>query len=74
MVGCFPVSTSDFKKIATEGFDFVDKSLMIRDLTGLDRRAFLFTRPSRFEKTISLSVLEAFEEIGKTADASDRAA
>lgn len=60
MNACFPVSTSDFKKIATEGFDFVDKSLMIRDLTGSDLRAFLFTRPRRFGKTMSLSMLEAF--------------
>lgn len=64
MNACFPVSTSDFKKIAAEGFAFADKSLMIRDLTGSEHKAFLFTRPRRFGKTMALGMLEAFFDAG----------
>lgn len=63
MVECFPVSTSDFKKIATEGFIFVDKSLMIRDIIRYKQAAFLFTRPRRFGKTMNLDMLRAFFDI-----------
>ncbi len=63
MVECFPVSTSDFKKIATEGFIFVDKSLMIRNIIRYKQAAFLFTRPRRFGKTMNLDMLRAFFDI-----------
>ena len=56
----YPVSTNDFKTIVSEGLDFVDKSLMIKDIVESIKGAFMFTRPRRFGKTMNLNMLDAF--------------
>ena len=56
----YPVSTSNFKTIVSKNFDFVDKSLMIKDIVDQKSGAFLFTRPRRFGKTMNLNMLDAF--------------
>ncbi len=56
----FPTNVCDFKTIASEGYTFVDKTLMIRDIVSFRDGAFLFTRPRRFGKTMNLSMLHYF--------------
>ena len=56
-----PIGVSDFK-LATTGYYYVDKTLMIRDF--LDKRPMvsLFTRPRRFGKTLNMDMLRVFFE------------
>ena len=59
-----PMGIEDFKRIRTDGFYYIDKTRMIRDL--LDNMAYvnLFTRPRRFGKTLNMSMLKYFFDIG----------
>jgi len=59
-----PIGIDDFCKIRTEGFYYVDKTAMIRDLLNAWGEANLFTRPRRFGKSLNMSMLKAFLEIG----------
>ncbi len=54
----------DFERIRRDGFYYVDKTGLIRDL--LENMAYvnLFTRPRRFGKTLNMSMLKYFFEIG----------
>ena len=56
-----PVGISDYRLVSTEYY-YVDKTLMIRDF--LDQRPMvsLFTRPSRFGKTLNMDMLRVFFE------------
>ena len=60
----FPTSVSDFKEIANGKYSFVDKTLMIRDIVSFESGPFLFTRPRRFGKTMNLSMLHCFFDMG----------
>ncbi len=60
---CFPTNVSDFMTIAGEGYTFVDKTLMIKDIVSFKNGPFLFTRPRRFGKTMNLSMLHCFFDI-----------
>ncbi len=57
-----PISmgNSDFKEIREEGFYYVDKSLLIRDLLQDRAKVLLLPRPRRFGKTLNLKMCEAF--------------
>lgn len=57
-----PTGVSDFRALVSGGYRFVDKSLMIRDVTELGEGACMFARPRRFGKSTGLSMLEAFFE------------
>ena len=59
-----PVGIEDFEKIRREGFYYVDKTTMIRDLLRKWGEVNLFTRPRRFGKSLNMSMLKAFFEIG----------
>lgn len=59
-----PVGIEDFKEIRTEGFYYVDKTTMIRDLLLSWGKVNLFTRPRRFGKSLNMSMLQTFFEIG----------
>ena len=59
-----PVGVEDFEKIRREGFYYVDKTTMIRDLLRKWGEVNLFTRPRRFGKSLNMSMLKAFFEIG----------
>jgi len=54
-----PIGQSDFRGIIEGGFEFVDKSLFIRDILD-DTQVILITRPRRFGKTLNLSMLQYF--------------
>ena len=59
-----PIGIEDFERIRRDGFYYVDKTKMIKDL--LEHMAYvnLFTRPRRFGKTLNMSMLKCFFEIG----------
>ena len=59
-----PIGISDFKEVK-EQYYFVDKSYFIRDLIHSHKKVTLFTRPRRFGKTLTLSMLEYFFSIDK---------
>ncbi len=59
-----PVGIESFEKIRREGFYYVDKSAMIRDLLDKWGEVNLFTRPRRFGKSLNMSMLKSFFEVG----------
>lgn len=59
-----PVGIENFEKIRTEGFYYIDKTDMIVDLLQKWGEVNLFTRPRRFGKSLNMSMLKAFFEIG----------
>ncbi len=59
-----PVGIENFEKIRTEGFYYIDKTGMIVDLLQKWGEVNLFTRPRRFGKSLNMSMLRAFFEIG----------
>ena len=59
-----PVGIDDFKKIREAGFYYVDKRKLIEQLLKSWGEVTLFTRPRRFGKTLNMSMLKSFFEIG----------
>ena len=56
-----PIGVSDFK-LATTGYYYVDKTLMIREFLDKKPMVSLFTRPRRFGKTLNMDMLRVFFE------------
>ncbi len=61
-----PIGYSNFKEIVDGGFNFVDKSLLIKEVIE-DVKAVLITRPRRFGKTLNMSMLHYFFDIRQDA-------
>ena len=59
-----PVGFDDFKKIRENQFYYVDKTKLIEHLLANWSEVNLFTRPRRFGKTLNMSMLKSFFEIG----------
>ena len=59
-----PVGFDDFKKIRENHFYYVDKTKLIEHLLANWSEVNLFTRPRRFGKTLNMSMLKSFFEIG----------
>lgn len=59
-----PIGIDGFEKIRTNDFYYVDKSLFIAELLRNWGEVNLFTRPRRFGKSLNMSMLKAFLEIG----------
>ena len=59
-----PIGVDDFKKLITSGYYYVDKTLFIKELLDKKGDVNLFTRPRRFGKTLNMSMLKYFFEIG----------
>lgn len=55
-----PLGISDFGVLHREGYTFVDKSLLIREILEDSAAVTLITRPRRFGKTLNLSMLHHF--------------
>lgn len=55
-----PIGVEGFEKIRTEGFYYVDKTGLIRELMENWGEVNLFTRPRRFGKSLTMSMLKAF--------------
>ena len=58
-----PIGIENFEEILTEGFYYVDKTPMIRDLLHNWGKVNLFTRPRRFGKSLNMSMLKSFFDI-----------
>ena len=59
-----PVGIDSFEKLRKENFYYVDKTGLIADLMRNWGEVNLFTRPRRFGKTLNMSMLKSFFEIG----------
>ena len=59
-----PVGIDNFEKIRRNGFYYVDKTSLIEQLFSNWGEVNLFTRPRRFGKTLNMSMLKCFFEIG----------
>lgn len=59
-----PIGIESFEEIRTEGFYYVDKTGLIRDLLNNWAKVNLFTRPRRFGKSLNMSMLKSFLEYG----------
>lgn len=59
-----PVGIDSFEKLRQENFYYVDKTGLIADLLNNWAEVNLFTRPRRFGKTLNMSMLKSFFEIG----------
>ena len=59
-----PIGIDSFEKIRTNDFYYVDKTLFIKELLQNWGEVNLFTRPRRFGKTLNMSMLKCFFEIG----------
>ena len=58
-----PVGIENFEEIRTEGFYYIDKTGLIKDLLHSWGKVNLFTRPRRFGKSLTMSMLRSFFEI-----------
>ena len=61
-----PIGIDGFEKIRTNDFYYADKTLFIKELLQNWGEVNLFTRPRRFGKTLNMSMLKCFFEIGST--------
>ncbi len=59
-----PVGIENFKEMRTGGFYYVDKTGLIKTLMENPGKVNLFTRPRRFGKTLNMSMLRCFFEMG----------
>ena len=59
-----PVGIDDFRKLRESDFYYVDKTRLIAQLLLNWSQVTLFTRPRRFGKTLNMSMLRSFFEIG----------
>ncbi len=61
-----PVGVSDFQEIRQNGYYYIDKSGLIKELLkNTATKVTLITRPRRFGKTLGMSMLENFFDIRK---------
>lgn len=59
-----PVGVDHFKKIRKQGFYYIDKTNLIKEILINWGEVNLFTRPRRFGKSLVMSMLQSFFEIG----------
>lgn len=57
-----PIGVDNFEKMIKEGYCYIDKTMLIKELLDLKGEVNLFTRPRRFGKTLNLSMLRYFFE------------
>ena len=60
-----PIGIENFEEMRREDFYYVDKSYVIEQLLTQWGKVNLFTRPRRFGKSLNMSMLQSFFEIGK---------
>ena len=59
-----PVGIENFEEIRSNGYYYIDKTKLIEQLLDNRGKVNLFTRPRRFGKTLNMSMLKCFFEIG----------
>lgn len=63
-----PVGIESFEEIRSDGYYYVDKTKLIEQLVDSRGKVNLFTRPRRFGKTLNMSMLKSFLEIGAASE------
>ena len=63
-----PVGIEDFEEFSSENFYYADKTMFISELLQNRGKVNLFTRPRRFGKSLNMSMLMHFFEIGSNPD------
>ncbi len=58
-----PIGVSDFKSVFENNYYYVDKTKLIEEITKEFSKTILFTRPRRFGKTLTMSMLRYFFDI-----------
>ena len=58
-----PYGVADFKRLITEGYYYVDKTLLVKDVLDNGSQVTLYARPRRFGKSMNLSMLDCFFNI-----------
>ena len=66
-----PIGMENFVEIRRNNFYYVDKTRLIEQLVEKWSEVSLFTRPRRFGKTLNMSMLRAFFEVGAEANLFD---
>jgi len=66
-----PTGIEDFEEIKSENFYYVDKTMLIKSLFLKEGKVTLFTRPRRFGKTLNMSMIKYFFEIGRDGNLFD---
>ena len=59
-----PIGIDQFEKIRSDGFYYVDKTGLIKELLSNWGEVNLFTRPRRFGKSLNMDMLKKFFEFG----------
>lgn len=59
-----PTGIDNFKKIRNGNYYYVDKTSLIEQILNNGSEVTLFTRPRRFGKSLNMSMLQYFFEIG----------
>lgn len=62
-----PIGIEDFKEVRKDGYYYVDKTALIQQVLEKRSKVTLFTRPRRFGKSLNMSMLKNFFEIGTDA-------
>ncbi len=52
-----PIGVDNFEKMIKEGYYYIDKTMLIKELLDLKGEVNLFTRPRRFGRTLNLSMI-----------------
>lgn len=58
-----PVGIEEFSQIIKDGYYYVDKTNLIKDLLNSGSKVTLFTRPRRFGKSLNMDMLKSFFKI-----------
>src|SRR3989339_2054768 len=64
-----PIGVDDYKDLITEGYEYVDKTLLIKEFWEDKAKVILVTRPRRFGKSMALSMLRYFFEKTEVSNA-----
>ena len=59
-----PIGIESFSKIIQNGYYYIDKTNMIKDLLNSKSEVTLFTRPRRFGKSLNMDMLKTFFKEG----------
>jgi len=66
----FPTGIDNFKKMISQGYYYVDKTLLIKEIIDNKSEVNVFTRPRRFGKSLNISMLQYYFENLKACNAS----
>ena len=59
-----PVGIDEFRKLREKDYYYTDKTLLVKELMKREYEVTLCTRPRRFGKTLNMTMLKSFFEIG----------